>query len=163
MSERITSLTGTESYVSKFFNNHRGKCLTKSDNCTTFVAHSFSCKLGAAMRTDTVEANLDGTIGGTFDLFRNLGILVIEYTFRSEVLEGLVMMTGRSSVNFETSMLSAMHQHGVSQTYQDPFTFASWTATNETEAAPLQIKMESPAETLGFLDDAQGRGILRCM
>ena len=57
-------------------------CLQVSDNCTTFVAHSFSCKLGAAAAfCDTVEANLDATIGGTFDLFRNLADPPpIEYT-----------------------------------------------------------------------------------
>jgi hypothetical protein len=112
--------------------------------------------------TDTVEANLNGTIRGILDHFRNFWVLIIKYTRHPEGLERFMVVAGRSGVDFETGVLAA-NQHRVYKYLDDLPTFASCTATNETEAAPLQMRMESPADTLGFVDDGQGRGILRWM
>lgn len=53
---------------------------TDSYDFATFVTHCISSELDATVFGDPVQANFDASTRSLFDLFRNLGVLVIEYS-----------------------------------------------------------------------------------
>lgn len=57
------------------------------------------------MLSNPVHTELNVSIRGSFDLFRHLGIFVIEHGFDAQCLEGLMVMLGGGGVDFQSGNL----------------------------------------------------------